>query len=137
MNTPDFDARDVLDRYVVTLNQSSASIIRDAGELAYPKDIVKFVLQHCIRTIAEPDKQDFLRDAYVSLGTFQVLNDEERKALALLGEIGSPHPPGTALQEAQAKRISDVAAPLQAIMTRLRAEAAVLAQELKSLPGPD
>ena len=57
--------------------------------------------------------------------------------MALLGEIGPPHPPGTALQEEQAKRITDVAAPLQAVMDRLKAEAAVLAQELKSLPGPD
>ena len=137
MNAPEYDARDVLDRYVATLSQPSANIIRDAGELAYPKDIVKFVLQHCIRTIAEADKQDFLRSAYVSLGTFQELNDEERKAVALLGEIGPPHPPGTALQEEQAKLITDVAAPLQAVMDRLRAEAAVLAQELKSLPGPD
>ena len=137
MNTPEYDARDVLDRYVATLNRPSNSIIRDAGELAYPKDIVKFVLQHCIRTIAEADKQSFLRNAYVSLGSFQELNDEERKAVALLGEIGPPHPPGTALQEEQAKRITDVAAQLQAIMDRLRAEAAILAQELKSLPGPD
>jgi hypothetical protein len=137
MNTPDYDARDVLDRYVAALSQPGAGIIRDAGELAYPKDIVKFVLQHCIRTIAEADQQDFLRGAYVSLGNFQELNDEERKALALLDEIGPPHPPGTALQEAQAKRITDVAVPLQAIMDRLRAEAAVLAQELRSLPGPN
>jgi hypothetical protein len=137
MNAPEYDARDVLDRYVAVLGQPSANIIRDAGELAYPKDIVKFVLQHCIRTIAEADKQDFLRSAYVSLGTFQELNDEERKAVALLGEIGPPHPPGTALQEEQAKRITDVAAPLQAVMDRLRAEAAVLAQELKSLSVPD
>jgi hypothetical protein len=137
MSTPEYDARDVLDRYVATLNRPSNSIIRDVGELAYPKDIVKFVLQHCIRTIAEADKQSFLRNAYVSLGNFQELNDEERKAVALLGEIGPPHPPGTALQEEQAKRITDVAARLQAIMDRLRAEAAILAQELKSLPGPD
>ena len=137
MSTPEYDARDVLDRYVATLNQPSNSIIRDAGELAYPKDIVKFVLQHCIRTIAEADKQSFLRNAYVSLGNFQELNDDERKAVALLKEIGPPHPPGTALQDEQAKRITDVAAPLQALMDRLKAEAAVLAQELKSLPRPD
>ena len=55
----------------------------------------------------------------------------------LLSEIGPVAPPETGLQEEQAKRISDVAAPLQAIMNRLRAEVAVLAQELKSLPGTD
>jgi hypothetical protein len=137
MSAPQYDTRDVLDRYVATLNKPSNSIIRDVGELAHPKDIIKFVLRHCIRTIGETDKQSFLRSAYISLGNFQELSDEERKAVALLGEIGPPAPPGTGLQEEQAKRISDVAAPLQAIMDRLRAEVAVLAQELKSLPGTD
>ena len=137
MSTPQYDTRDVLDRYVATLNKPSNSIIRDAGELAHPKDIIKFVLRHCIRTIGETDKQSFLRSAYISLGNFQELSDEERKAVALLSEIGPLAPPGTGLQEEQAKRISDVAAPLQAIMDRLRAEVAVLAQELKSLPGAD
>jgi hypothetical protein len=137
MSTPQYDTRDVLERYVATLNKPSNSIIRDARELTHPKDIIKFVLRHCIRAIGETDKQSFLRSAYISLGNFQELTDEERKAVVLLSEIGPAAPPGTGLQEEQAKRISDVAAPLQAIMDRLRAEVAVLAQELKSLAGSD
>jgi hypothetical protein len=100
MTTPQYDPRDVLDSYVATLNQTSKCIIRDAGELRYPKDIIKFVLRHCMKTITEVDKQSFLKSAYLSLGNFQELTDEERKAVELLGEIGPLHPSGTALQGA-------------------------------------
>jgi hypothetical protein len=51
----------------------------------------------------------------------------------ILSEIGTPGSPGTDLHEKQTKRISDVAAPLHAVMARFKAEVAVLAQELKCL----
>ena len=137
MGTPEPDARDVLDRYVVALSKPSEGVIRDATELAHPKDVIKFVLQHCIRTIEEADKRRFLRSAYLSLGNFQELTEEERKAVAALSEIGQPGQPGSELQEEQAKRISDFAIQLQAVMGRLKAEVAVLGQELKLLPGSD
>ena len=53
MSAPEYDARDVLDKYVATLNKSSNGIVRDATELSHPKDIIKFVLQHCIKTIED------------------------------------------------------------------------------------
>jgi hypothetical protein len=138
MDAPEYDARDVLDKYVATLSKPEpGSIIRDVAELAHPKDIIRFVLQHCIKTIDEAEKQDFLRDAYLALGNFQELSEEERKAVLLLGELGPPSPPGTDEQEQQAKRIEEVAVPLQTVLDRLKAEVAVLSQELKCLPGPD
>ena len=57
--------------------------------------------------------------------------------MAALSEIGQPGQPGSELQEEQAKRISDFAIQLQAVMGRLKAEVAVLGQELKLLPGSD
>jgi hypothetical protein len=90
-----------------------------------------------MKTITEVDKQNFLKSAYLSLGNFQELTDEERKAVELLSEIGPLQPSGTALQEEQAKRIADLAVPLQAIMDKLRAEVSVLTQELKFLTADD
>src|SRR3990170_3513288 len=127
MSTPEYDARDVLDRYVATLTKDSDGVIRDATELAYPKDIIKSVLQHCIRTIEGADQRRFLRSAYLSLGNYQELTDEERKALSALREVGPPGPPGSELQEEQARRISDVVIPLQVVMVRLKEETAILA----------
>jgi hypothetical protein len=137
MTNPPYDPRDVLDSYVATLSQTGKSIIRDASELGYPKDIIKFVLRHCMKAITEPDKQSFLKSAYLSLGNFQELSEEERRAVDLLSEIGPLHPSGTALEGDQAKRIADVAVPLQSVMDKLKAEVAVLTQELKFLTGDD
>ena len=137
MSALEYDARDVLDRYVALLSRPGAGPIRDAAELAHPKDIVKVVLQHCIKAIDEADKRSFLRDAYLALGNFQRLSEEERNAVALLDEVGPPGEPGTDLQKEQARRIGGVAAPLQTVMDRLMGEVAVLAEELKALPGED
>jgi hypothetical protein len=137
MTTPGYDARDVLARYVATLTKPHDGIIRDATELAHPKEIIKSVLQHCIKTIDESEKRSFLRSAYLSLGNFQELTDEERNAVALLGEVGPLGSLGSELQKEQSNRIRDVAIPLQVVMDRLRAEAAILSQELTLLPSTD
>jgi hypothetical protein len=133
MSAQRFDAREVLQSYVATLNSSREGVIRDAAELDYPKDIVRVVLQHCIKTIADADKRSFLKQAYVGLGNFQELSEEERKAVALLSNVGAPGSPGTDLYKEQASRLGDVADTLQAVLERLRAETAVLEQELESM----
>ena len=136
MNAQPWDAREVLERYVAALNKPDGGVIRDATELSHPKDIIRFVLQHCIKTIEGADNQDFLRGAYLSLGNFQLLSDEERKAVTLLADVGAVGSSKTGLHEEQAKRISEVATPLQGLIDRLRAEVAVLLQELECLPAP-
>jgi hypothetical protein len=120
MSASEYDARDFLDKYVATLNKSSNGIVRDATELSHPKDIIKFVLQHCMKTIEDCDKQSFLRSAYLSLGNFQELSNAERDAVILLGEIGSPGSTGTDLHEEQTKCISGVAPALHAVMASSR-----------------
>jgi hypothetical protein len=133
----EYDARDVLDQYVKTLRALGDAIIRDAGELSHPKDIIKFVLRHCIRTIEDPDQRKFLRDAYLSLASFQALSDDERKAVTLLEEIGPLAPSGDERHEQQAARIGNVAAALDAVIARVKTEALILAQDLRSLPSDD
>jgi hypothetical protein len=137
MSSPEYDARDVLQRFVVTLNSADETFVRDARALSHPKEVIKSVLQLCIRTIEGADERQFLKSAYLSLGSYQQLTDEERKAVAALREVGLPGPPERALQEAQARCISDFAIPLQAVMVRLKEETAILAQELKLLSDRD
>jgi hypothetical protein len=129
-----YDPREVLDRYIAVLGAAGGSIIRDAGDLGHPKDIVKFVLQHCIRTIEAADQQKFLRDAYLSLAGFQVLSEQERAAAAHLNQIWPEAPAGAQLDGAT-DRFGEAAAPLQEVLARMRAETVILTQELKSLPG--
>jgi hypothetical protein len=130
-----YDARDVLEKYVVALDATGASVIRDAAALSHPKDVVKSVLQHCIRTIEAPDQQEFLRSAYLSLAGFQALTPDERQNATELNKVWSQ-----ANGEPGARNgsvLGQAAAPLSDIIGQIRAETIILAQELKSLPGAD
>jgi hypothetical protein len=135
MGTP--DARDVLEKFIAALNECGDGTIRDVSELAHPKDVIKSVLQQCIKAIEAADQRSFLRSAYLSLGNYQELSEAERKALSAFRDVGPPGPPGSELLEEQTRRIGDFAVPLRALMVRLKEETAILAQELKSLPGAD
>lgn len=124
----EYNARDVLDRYVTALGASAGAVVRDASAIGFPKDNVKFVLQHCIRTFEGEDQRQFLQDAYLSLASFQELTDDERKAASQLNEIW----PTAA--EANG-HVGEAAAPLHDVLVRIRAETIVLTQELKTLTG--
>src|SRR5262245_66182883 len=137
MSAPNYDAREVLESFVATLGRASGEFVRDARELAHPKDVIKSALQLCMRTMVGDDQLKLLRSAYRSLGSYQMLSEEEREALTALHEIGEPGPPGSDLQGEQAIRIKDFAAPLHAVLRRLKEETAILSQELKLLPGED
>ena len=76
----EYNAREVLDRYVTALGASAGAVVRDVSAIGYPKDSVKFVLQHCIRTFEGEEQRQYLQDAYLSLASFQELTDDERKA---------------------------------------------------------
>jgi hypothetical protein len=130
----EYDAREVLNRYVTALSGSAGAVVRDVNALGYPKDNVKFVLQHCIRTIEAEDQRQFLQDAYLSLASFQELTEEERKAAIQLNEIWPASSTGEAHTDA-ADPVGEAAAPLHDVLARIRAETIVLTQELKSLSG--
>lgn len=135
MTDTQFDPRDVLEKYVSLLSQPVASVVRDTTDLVHPKDAIKAVLQHCIRTSSPGDAMDFLKNAYVSLGSFQSLTGEEKEAVAVLSKVGAPGPEGSKLFGKQAREITHVAGPLQIVLDRIKDEMAVLSQELKSLPN--
>jgi hypothetical protein len=131
MSFAEYDARDVLDSYLGALNKLDQSSVCDAAELGYPKDLIKFVLRHCIKTIEQEDQRTFLRNAYLSLANFHELTDEERVAATLIREIG-----GQSEEEKEA-RIRDAATSLRAAIERYKAELAILGQELKILQADD
>jgi len=137
MTTHELDAREVLEKYVAILRDSSNSVVRDVSELAHPKEVIRAVLQHCIRTAADREGLEFLRNAYVSLSNFQQMTDAEKEALSVLTGMGPLATEGSKLFGKQARQITHVATPLQSVLDRVTAEHAVLTQELKSLPGAD
>ena len=88
MGKPDFDPREVLERYVALVREPSATVVRSVTELAHPKENIRNVLQHCIRTETDPGAREFLHDAYISLSNFQEIGDADKEALAVLNEVG-------------------------------------------------
>jgi hypothetical protein len=137
MAKPEFDPREVLERYVAVLGQSPNSVVRDVAELAHPKESIRNVLQHCIRTEADQDAREYLRDAYVSLSGFQPISELDKEALAVLTEMGPIATEGSKLFDKQARQITHVAGPLRVLLDRVAAERAVLAQEIKTLAGSE
>src|SRR6185295_17182548 len=135
MGVVEYDARDVLDSYLGALNKLDQSSVCDATELGYPKDLIKFVLRHCIKTMEGEDKRIFLRNAYLSLANFHELTDEERAAATLIREIGASS--GGQSEEEKEARIRDAATSLRAAIERHKAELAILGQELKILQADD
>src|SRR5262245_37062061 len=137
MAKPEFDPRAVLESYVAVLGQSSTSVVRDEAELAHPKESIKNVLQHCIRTEADQDAREYLRDDYVSLSSFQPISDADKEVLAVLSEMGPIATEGSKLFDKQARQITHVAGSLRLLLDRVTAERAVLTQEIKTLTGSE
>jgi hypothetical protein len=137
MAKPEFDPREVLERYMAVLAQASASVVRDVAELGHPKESIRNVLQHCIRTEADKAAREYLRNAYVSLSGFQPIGEADKEALAVLNEMGPIATEGSKLFDKQARQITHVAGPLSLLLDRVTAERAVLAQEVKTLAGPE
>lgn len=129
MNIAEYDAREVLTSYLGALDKLDCSSICDVAELGYPKELIKFVLRHCIKTIEEGDKQSFLRSAYLSLANFHELTDEERVAAKRLSEIEA----STQSEEEKAACMREAAASLWSALERYKAEVAILGQDLKIL----
>jgi hypothetical protein len=137
MTKPEFDPREVLEKYVAALREPGDAIVRDAAELAHPKEAIRIVLQHCIRTTTDRDQREFLRNAYLSLSNFQPITEREKDALSVLSGVGPLAAEGSKLFGKQARQITHVAAPLQGLLDRVTAELAVLTQELTTLPASD
>src|SRR5262245_61645797 len=112
VSAAEYDTRDVLDSYLGALNKLDHSIVCDAAELGYPKDLIKFVLRHCIKTIEEQEKRTFLRNAYLALASYQKLGDEERAAATLISEISASS--GSLTEEEKEARIHGAATSLRA-----------------------
>lgn len=135
MAKPEFDPREVLERYVAILGEASTAVVRDEAELAHPKESIRNILLHCIRTEMDETARDYLHNAYISLSGFQPMSEADKGALAVLSEMGPIAAEGSKLFDKQARQITHVAGPLRQLLDRVTAERAVLTQEIKALAG--
>jgi hypothetical protein len=130
----EIDAADVLTSYTALLLKGRALAIRDAGELPYPKDVIKDVLLYSIG-VANGKNREFLLGAYVSLADFQVLTPAEKSAVETAVTI-TELKDLDALSNDQLRQAAEqvaVAQPVVAILSkRVSEESANLVNELKS-----
>jgi len=80
------DARDVLEKYMATL-KAGQSIVRDAAELPYPKEVIKIVLRGCLARVDDDKTKKALKKAYIDLGSFQPLTKAEREAVEAMSKV--------------------------------------------------
>jgi hypothetical protein len=134
--TAELDTREVLEKYVAVLQVQGSAVVRSESELAHPKEAIRIVLQHCIRTAASDEAREFLVNAYASLSNFQQISESEKAALDVLSAMGPlAEDEGSRLFSKQAREITHVAGPLQSLLDRVTDEHAVLTQELRTLVG--
>ena len=137
----EIDARDVFEAYVKAISVPSASHIRDAAELPFPKEIIQRVLEALLQGCGgDPATQDQLAAAYVILADFQPLTESEKSALSTWQSLvnkgagsGTIDDMGIIAQELNS--VSDIAVP---IMERAKSEAEGYlrrTQEIKASTG--
>jgi hypothetical protein len=129
--TTNFDPRDVLMRYMEALD-STSDIVRDAAELPYSKDIVKTVLIGCLtRSGIDEDARKLIIAAYVGLGDFQELTEEEKTAVEKMSNLGEMGELGSDKLKQQAETVARFAPAYQRVLMRSNAERDQLLEELK------
>lgn len=131
-----FDPRDVLVSYMATLDAGSEMVVRDATDLPYSKEIVKTVLVGCLaRSGADDDARKLIVAAYVSLGDFQELSDDEKIAVEKMSGLGEMGEVGSDKLRQQAEIVARFAPAYQGVLLRSNAERDRLFDELKDFSG--
>jgi hypothetical protein len=80
------DARDVLEKYTAIL-KAGQSVVRDAADLPYPKEVIKVVLKSCLTRVDDDKTKEELKKAYMDLGSFQPLTKAEREAVEAMSKV--------------------------------------------------
>ena len=130
----EIDAADVLSSYSSLLMRPTGSVIRNAAELKYSKQIIKIVLIHCIKLTEPGEQREFLRAAYVSLADFQELSDDERAALDIFEAPAGDKAEDIGLEDLRtmAKLGASHSDLAVGVYGRVAAESARLLQELQA-----
>ena len=121
MSKSEVDARDVLKKYAQILQDQDTG--HDAGDLPYPKPVIKATLAHFLEVSSDAELIGWLHGAFMKLADFQDLSDEERAALCWKADPQSSEP-------AEAEHHTKVYLALKA---RISSEAGALQREVNSM----
>ena len=129
----EFDAKDVLDRYIVLVRKTGGRSPQDVSDLPAPKPVIKAVLLHVLKLASRDSDLTPLKEAYVTLAIFQdqkgAAKDSIDGWLEQMTEITDPSMTNAELRAA-AQKTASVRSFLVSIDEQVAAERALLADEL-------
>ena len=129
----EFDAKDVLDKYVVLIRKTRGGSPKNILDLPAPKSVIKAVLLHVLKLAPSDSDLAPLKEAYIALATFQnqkaAANDAIDGWLAQMDEITDPSMTDAELRLA-AQKTASVRSFIGSIDDQVAAERALLADEL-------
>ena len=125
MSDTEVNAQDILKKYAQILQDEEPG--HDAGDLPYPKPVIKATLAHFLEVSTDTELVGWLHGAYMKLADFQDLSEEERTALGWKADPRTSEP-------AEAERHTKVYLALKA---RIASEAGALQREAQSMRSSD
>lgn len=136
MPTQETDAAEVLRSYGSSLSGGS-SVIRDVEDLDYPKELIRQVLEHCLKATEDQENRESLTTAYLSLAFFQDLSTEEKNALKSFESQSKPESTSDDELVELAEQISSSSDTYARLIGKVEAEQTQLASGLQAMEAED
>lgn len=128
----EYDAKDVLERYLIVLRAPSKCLLRDVSELPYPKEVIKAVLTHSIELAADREIRELLKSAYISLADFQDMTIDELIAVVVMSNLENTGAVNSEYLRKQAQLVLAVRNHYSSVSSRHISELTSLSQQLQS-----
>jgi hypothetical protein len=129
----EFDAKDVLDRYIALIKRTGGEGPQDIAKLPAPKDVIKEVLLHALRKATPDSDATTIKRSFILLATFQDLNNLASAATDewsdRIDETTDPSMDSDSLLKAAQETVS-LRGYLDSLEERMEVERAELAEEL-------
>src|SRR5262249_50116275 len=129
----EFDAKDVLDRYIALIKRTGGQGPQDIARLPAPKDVIKDVLLHVLRKASPDMDATTVKQAFMLLATFQDLPNLASGSiddwLDHMTDTSDPPMQSSSLPKAAQHTVS-LKGRLDSVEERMELERATLAEEL-------
>jgi hypothetical protein len=129
----EFDAKDVLDRYIALIKRTGGQGPQDIARLPAPKDVIKDVLLHVLGKASPDMDATTVKEAFMQLATFQDLPNLAGSSIDdwpdRMTNTSNPPTESNSLPKAAQDTVS-LKSRLDSVEERMELERATLAEEL-------
>jgi hypothetical protein len=124
----------IVDEYSDHLGKqpNTGHTVRDVAALPYPREIVRSAIKHCLIREKDPQMRELLKISYLALAYYQQISPDERRAVEVMSDMGSPN-----MSLEQVKELAQKLAPHlevhSALLARVQADSGEFAADLNEL----